>query len=199
MSDEQQARRYRKRKRAIQERETRQRITEVIVELHGTAGPANTTVTQIAERAGVSRMTVYNHFPDEAALFAACSGHWFARHPFPDPGTWIEESVPTARLRLGLGEVYRWYRGSGDMMNNVLRDAPLVPAVGDIMDAAWWPFMDRMVDAMADGWLSPDDDRRVAVRAALDFRTWQILARSGLDDVRATTLAANMVRCPDTS
>ncbi len=199
MGDEQQTRRYRKRKRAILEAETRQRITEVVVDLHGTVGPANTTVTAIAERAGVSRMTVYNHFPDDEALFAACSSHWFARHPFPDPDTWIEISDPAARLLLGLGQVYRWYRGSGDMMDNVLRDAPLVPAVGHIMDAAWWPFVDRMADALAEGWLPPGDDRLAAIRTVLDFRTWRILAGSGLDDGRASTLAVRMVHCGNAS
>jgi AcrR family transcriptional regulator len=197
MSDETKTRRYRKRKRAEQEEETRQRITEVAVELHRTIGPARTRVTDIAERAGVSRMTVYNHFPTDADLFGACSSHWFARHPFPDLEAWIAVSDPGERLRVGLAGIYSWYRQAQDMMGRALRDAPIVPAVGEIMAAWWWPFVDQMVDVLSVGW--PDaatlDDLRVALRLLVDFRTWEVLARSGLDDARAAALASRMIAC----
>src|SRR5919204_3974234 len=100
-------RRYRKRLRAEHEQQTRQAITEAAVKLHGTVGPARTTVTAIAEEAGVQRATVYRHFPDEETLFAACSGHYMATHPPPDPSRWVEIADPADRLREALTDVYR--------------------------------------------------------------------------------------------
>lgn len=197
MAEEANTRRYRKRKRAIREEETRQRITEALVELHRTVGPANTKVTEVAERAGVSRMTVYNHFPTDADLFAACSTHWIARHPFPDPAGWAAVSDPDERLRLAFAELYAWYRRAEDMWDNVLRDAALVPAVGGLVDAQWWPFVDQMVDVLSRGW--PRDgksgDQRAALRLLVDFRTWQVLTGTGLDDARAAVLASSMAVC----
>jgi AcrR family transcriptional regulator len=167
------------------------------VELHRTVGPANTRVTEIAERAGVSRMTVYNHFPTDADLFEACSTHWIARHPFPDPDAWAAVSDPLERLRTGLTELYAWYRRAADMWGNVLRDAASVPAVGDVMDSRWWPFVDRMVDGLCAGWPGAGnaEDRRVALRLLVDFRTWQVFAGSGLADARAAALASRMASC----
>lgn len=192
---EKETRTYRKRKRAIREEETRRRITEVAMELHRTLGPARTTVTDIAERAGVSRMTVYNHFPTEAHIFGACSSHWFALHPFPDVEAWLEVSDPGERVEAGLGELYAWYRDAEDMMEKVLRDEPIVPAVGDVMAARWWPVLDRAVDVLSTGWPADRDaaECRAALRLFVDFRTWQTLTRSGLDDARATALACRML------
>src|SRR5215218_6552962 len=93
------ARRYRKRRRAEQERRTRERITEAAVRLHGTVGPARTTVSGVAKEAGVQRATVYRHFPDEESLFAACSAHYWASNPMPNPDAWSSISEPGARLR----------------------------------------------------------------------------------------------------
>src|SRR5947209_12561564 len=98
-----QKRQYRKRRRAELEQRTRQRITESTVELHGTLGPARTSISAVAERAGVRRSTVYRHFPDEDALFAACSSHWRADNPAPDLGRWAAIQDPDERLRSALG------------------------------------------------------------------------------------------------
>ena len=100
-------RKYELKKRAERLAETRRRITEATVELHRTVGPAATQVNEVARRAGVQRMTVYNHFPDETSLFSACSAHWRALHPAPDLAAWRAVEEPGARLRLGLGELYR--------------------------------------------------------------------------------------------
>src|SRR5512134_1449821 len=97
-------RRYRKRRRAALEEETRRRITEAAVELHGTIGPARTTVSAVADRAGVQRATVYRHFPDEESLFAACSAHWAMLNPPPDPGSW-DEPDPDRRLAVALEQL----------------------------------------------------------------------------------------------
>src|SRR3954451_5653843 len=108
-------RRYRKRLRAEQEQQTRQAITEAAMKLHGTVGPARTTVSAIAEEAGVQRATVYRHFPDEPSLFEACAGHYMSMHPPPDPSRWEEITDPAERLREALTDVYRWWEETEDM------------------------------------------------------------------------------------
>src|SRR5215208_5507375 len=117
---------YRKRRRLRLEAETRLRITEAAVDLHGTVGPARTTISAVADRAGVQRATVYRHFPDEESLFAACSGHWAALNPPPDPDLWREDPDHGARLRRALAETYASFRRTEPMISNVLRDAPVV-------------------------------------------------------------------------
>src|SRR5437588_5595271 len=102
-------RRYRKRKRAASELETRRRITEATVELHQTVGPARASVKAIAERAGVQRATVYRHFPTEETLFEACMSHYYARHPMPDPGKWASITDADERLRVARDDLYAWY------------------------------------------------------------------------------------------
>src|SRR5579859_1136935 len=98
------------RRRAEHVDQTRQRIVEATVELHGTVGLAATTIAAIADRAGVTRLTVYRHFPDEAALIGACSAHWISQQQPPDPGTWSRIGDPAERLRAGLADLYRFYR-----------------------------------------------------------------------------------------
>src|SRR5438477_8671872 len=120
---------YRKTRRAELEEQTRLRITESTVELHSTRGPARTSISAVAERAGVRRSTVYRHFPDEAALFAACSGHWLASNPPPDLGAWAAIKDPEQRLRAALAEIYRYYRTTEPMMANLHRDEDSVPTV----------------------------------------------------------------------
>jgi AcrR family transcriptional regulator len=108
MADEK--RTYRMKRRAELEAQTRLRITESAVALHGTLGPARTSISAIAERAGVRRSTVYRHFPDEAALFAACSSHWRAANPPPELAAWRAIADPDERLRVALRELYGHYR-----------------------------------------------------------------------------------------
>src|SRR5687768_15124508 len=107
---------YRKRRRAEQEKRTRERITEAAVELHGTVGPARTTVSGVAEKAGVQRATVYRHFPTEAEMFAACSAHYWQRNPLPDQGEWAKVADPRARLRVALSEMYGLYERTEPML-----------------------------------------------------------------------------------
>jgi AcrR family transcriptional regulator len=186
---------YRKDKRAQQEEETRRRITEAVVELHRTVGPANTTVTDVADRAGVSRMTVYNHFPTESDLIEACSTHWVAHNPFPDPTAWQAIDDPFLRLQTALGELYRFYRRTQDMLGKVLRDAPLISPLGEIMEERWWPYLGLIVQVLRQGW--SDDPAMEEIDAllslAVDFHTWKVLTTSGLTDARAIECAASMV------
>ena len=208
---------YRKRARARKEAETRRRITEAVVELHRTVGPARTTVTDVAERAGVSRMTVYNHFPTEADLIEACSTHWSARHPPPAPSSWAHAPPGPERLRAALEALYRWYRATEDMMGKILRDAPIVTPLGALMDDRWEPYVDEIVRGLVTDWpgpgappgpragttagaAAPERDALVAaVRLAVDFHTWQVLTRSGRDDAGAAALAARMAAAADGS
>jgi AcrR family transcriptional regulator len=189
-------RKYELRKRAAEMEETRQRITEAAVELHGTLGPARTTVTAVAERAGVQRHTVYRHFPTEAELFEACSGHYTRLHPWPDPDVWREVSDPHERLVTGLTELYGWYEETGDMWTRVLRDRELVPTIASNLQ----PFNDfvaRAAKVLSTGWGVRGRRKRMldaAVRHAVDFGTWQSLVGVGaLSREDAVTLMARLV------
>ena len=177
---------------------TRRRIVEAAVELHGTVGMARTTISAIAERAGVQRLTVYRHFPDERALFRACSGHWSAANPPPDPASWTQISDPEARLRSALAEVYAYHRRTEPMMTNVIRDASVKPILGEIA-APRLRHWERMRDVLATGWGVGDErlDLLLGILGhALDFQTWRSLVRQqGLSDERAVEAMAGMVRC----
>ena len=176
--------------------ETRQRITEAAVALHGTVGPARTTISAVADRAGVQRATVYRHFPDEESLFAACSGHWAALNPAPDPGPWREETDHPARLRRALAETYAFFRRTEPMLSNVLRDAPVVEAMAKPV-ARRLAYFESAVDAVVAGRPERGHARRrvrAAVAHAMSFPTWQSLVRqNGLDDDEAAVLMAGMV------
>src|SRR5215208_3900940 len=141
---------YRKRRRAQLEAETRLRITEATVDLHGSIGPARTTISAVAKSAGVQRATVYRHFPDEDALFDACSSHWMAQHPLPDPAPWAKIEHPEERLRTALGELYEWYEHGDYMLEKTTRDLALVPALQPSMEA-FRGWLDEAADAILRG------------------------------------------------
>jgi AcrR family transcriptional regulator len=181
MSVEKPTRRYQLRKRADAMAATRLRITEAAMELHGTLGPARTTMTAVADRAGVQRQTVYRHFADESELLAACSGHFTALHPPPDAGRWRAIGDPAERLRLGLDELYAWYEITEAMWTNVLRDATLVPAVEQALEP-FLVYLDDAARALAAGWGARGGRRALVLAAArhvVDFHTWRSLAIDG--------------------
>jgi len=171
--------------------ETRRRIVEAAVELHGTVGPSHTTISGVADKADVQRSTVYRHFPDEEALFGACTSHWFARHPWPRPDDWRVETDGAHRLERGLGELYRYYDENHQMMFNSFRDIEDMPAfVGESLRAQ----LENMHVALMEPWARPAGERlQIAVRHALDFRTWMSLASNGLTPGRASGLMTAMV------
>lgn len=198
MTPDRSTRPYRKRKRAEQEEETRRRITEAAMELHGTVGPAKTSITDVARRAGVSRMTVYNHFPTEVDLFTACSAHWSSLNPFPDPGPWKDIADPAERLRRALEELYAWYAlHEQGMLGHVLTDMPVVPALAEVMEGLWGSWSEEVVAVLASGWSPPGaaDERALlaALRLSIDFGTFRVLSGSGLDADRAAGLVGRMV------
>jgi AcrR family transcriptional regulator len=194
MSD--QKRPYRKKRRAELEAETRRRITESAVEMHGTVGPARTTMSAVAERAGVRRSTLYRHFPDETALFEACTGHWMAENPPPDISLWAATGDPDQRLRTALEELYAYWRRTEPMMENLLRDE----ATNENVRRNFRTFHQFMAAAgeilLAGRGVRGHARRRTlaAIGHALDFTTWQSLARdNGLDDREAVDLMTMLV------
>src|SRR4051794_40927483 len=121
------ARKYQMNKRAEQVDTTRQRIVDAAVALHGSVGPARTTISGVAEQARVTRLTVYRHFADEEALFSACSSHWLSQQQLPDPAAWRELSDPLERLHAGLTDLYRFYRGGESMLAHIYADWDALP------------------------------------------------------------------------
>jgi AcrR family transcriptional regulator len=189
-------RRYELRKRADAMEATRLRIIEAAVELHGSVGPARTTITAIADHAGVQRQTVYRHFPTEDELFAACSRHFYEHERWPDPERWRAIGDPAERLATALDELYGYYERTESVWTNVLRDETLVASVASAL-TAFWAYLDAAADALATGWGAPGARRRVllaAARHAVDFRTWRSLARDGgVTRAAAVDLASAMV------
>jgi AcrR family transcriptional regulator len=183
-------------RRAELEAQTRQRITESAVELHGTLGPARTSMKAVAEHAGVPRSTVYRHFPDEEALFGACSAHWAAETPPPDVSRWEKIEDQDERLELALDELYDYYRRGGEMLDKCLRDEATVPIVGQLM-GAYHQFLAAVTDLLmrGRGLRGKARDRvRAAIGHALAFRTWQQLTEEqGLDDEQAVELMCRLV------
>jgi AcrR family transcriptional regulator len=191
-------RKYEMKRRAERVQETRRRITEAAVELHQTVGPARTTVSAVAEKAGVQRHTYYAHFPELKNLYQACMGHYSERNPVPDASRWAEISSPEERLRVALSEVYAYYSGNEAMVSNVLRDAELDPIVQEMMvpfDQYWETVRDVIAGAFeASG--DRQEELLGAVALALDFQTWRTLVRQQeLSQDRAVELMVGMVRC----
>jgi AcrR family transcriptional regulator len=194
MSD--QKRQYRMRRRAEQEAQTRRRITESAVELHGSLGPARTSMKAVAEHAGVPRSTVYRHFADEEALFGACSAHWAAENPPPDVSRWERIDDPDERLRTALKELYAYYRRAGGMIEKLLRDEATVPMVAELF-APFHQFIEAIAEMLMQGrgLRGKARDRvRAAIGHAVSFRTWQQLTEEqGLGDEQAAELMRRLV------
>jgi AcrR family transcriptional regulator len=189
-------RKYELKARAESQRETRERIARVAAELHEEKGVAHTTVAEIARRAGVTRLTVYNHFADLSELLPACAAHYARLHPTPDFESVMAQGDAAERVRGVLGLVYRWYRETEPMYGKLFSDRASVPELDR--------FLEQNIDRMLDG-LGTDlvagfairgrraDRLRALIRLSLDFWTWRRLAREGLDDEAAAELMAAAV------
>jgi AcrR family transcriptional regulator len=184
---------YRLRRRAERQDRTRQKIVEAAIALHQDKGLAATTMGDVAERAGVGRVTVYRHFPDEAALVGACSGQYFERYPLPDPEPWLSIADPVERLRRGLGESYAYHRETEPMMAGVLAEARDHPLMAPYHDH--WR---RCAEVLARGWpakLRRQHQLGAACALAIGFDTWRTLARDeGLTDAQAIALMLRLTR-----
>jgi AcrR family transcriptional regulator len=189
-------RRYEKRARAAQEEATRLRIIEAAIGLHGTIGPARTTISAIAERAGVRRATVYRHFPDERALFLSCSGTFRERNPPPDPATWASIPDPAARLAAALDAIYGWYERVEPMLTALLRDIDAVPIVGELQ-AGRLAYLAGVEDGLASGWGARGHAAkrlRATIGLALEFLAWRTLNERGLSRADAIAVMSAAVR-----
>lgn len=178
-------------------RETRRRIVEAVVSLHEEVGPAATTISAIAERAGVQRLTVYRHFPDEEALVRACSSHWSAEHARPDPASWAGLQDPAERLRAALRALYAHYRDGAPMLRRVLRDEDEVPAVAEVM-TPFHAYLREIAGSLAAGWGVDGGEQRLvraAVGHAVRFTTWSSLDAQGLEVAEAADLMTRFVAC----
>jgi AcrR family transcriptional regulator len=178
---------YRLKRRAERQDQTRQKIIDAAIELHQAKGLMGTTMSDIAARAKVGRVTVYRHFPDEESLVGACSGQYFQRHPLPDLKPWSSIRDATARLRRGLRDTYAYHRATEAMMSRVLADARDLPVM-EPYHAHW----QRAVDVLAAAWPVTGHHKtllRAALALALSFDTWRMLVRvQGLTDDQAIKL-----------
>ena len=186
---------YQKKRRAEREAETRKRIVEAMVSLHRAVGPARTTVSAIAERAGVERLTVYRHFADETAMFQACSAHFASEVPGPDPAAWENVAEPAERLRAALLAFYDYYRRAEEMLVHVHRDLPELPALAAVL-SPWDEFVGRVREELLEGWEVQEPvlaRLAAAIGHALRFETWRSLARlDGLGDAEAADLMVSL-------
>jgi AcrR family transcriptional regulator len=191
-----QKRSYQMKRRAELQEQTRRRITESAVELHGTIGPALTSMSAVAERAGVRRSTLYRHFPDEEALFGACSAHWAAANPPPDLGAWAAIRDPDERLRVALDELHAFYGRTEPMFDNLFRDETTVPVVGAHFGAFRGYLAAAAETLMAGRGLRGAARRRTAaaIGHAVAYSTWKSLAREQrLADRDAAALLSSFV------
>jgi AcrR family transcriptional regulator len=196
MSDGTQKRRYQQRERAEHVAETRRRIAQAAAELHGTVGPARTTISAVAEHAGVGRPTVYRHFPTEADLLTACSAHFFGTNPWPDPVAWTAIADPRERLATALDQLYAYYERTGTTLANVRRDVDRVDGLAPTMV----PFEAALGEAervLATGWGARGGRARVVkatVRHVVELATWHSLTvDGGLTRAQAVALAGALV------
>jgi len=174
---------YRLSARAESQAETRQRIVDAAIALHEKLGPAHTPMSAIAARAGVQRLTLYRHFPDEAAMFAACTAHWGAQHPFPESSLWDDIKDPTSRVEAALTAHYDYFSGTRGMWSVAYRDVGLVKPIQPVLAQA-----DEHLNAVAQSLAAGFGRRGIVHRNlvatlshALGFAAWVSLETRGLD------------------
>ena len=166
------ARSYTLKRRADQQAQTRQRIVEAAIDLHGTVGPAQTSLSMVAEKAGVQRNTLYAHFPDERSLLLACSGTSLERDPPPDAQAWRGIADRTERLRTGLKAVYDWYGGNAQLLACVLRDAEHYAPVREVSELRYGPVIGGWHEVLGEGLSKP---QQALLHLALSYHSWRAL------------------------
>jgi AcrR family transcriptional regulator len=183
-------RKYTKTRRAQQQDETRARIVDATVKLHESLGPAQTTIMAIAEAAGVQRLTVYRHFPDDASLFEACTTRYLELHPPPQPAAWAAIDHPGDRSRTALSAFYRYYRQTEPMWRVAYRDVDQVAAMQAPMDR-FEAYLDQVTDGLVQAWQTSPAARKslkLTLRHALRFSSWQSLKNAKLKDKQIAEL-----------
>ncbi len=189
-------RRYDLKVRAERQQETRRRIVEATVELHMEVGPAKTTIAEVARRAGTSRLTVYQHFPQDAELFAACQKHFIELNPRPDFSRSMALPTASKRVRETLRLLYAWYSRAVPMTEKIQRDRHGIPALDALMKRTSDEQLERTAELLASGFRGRGkraERLRSLVRLALDFWTWRRLRSEGLDDPQAADLMNEVI------
>lgn len=177
-------------KRAESQSQTRLRIVEAAMSLHQEVGPKLTSISAIAERAGVERLTVYRHFPNELALFRACSGHWTELNPAPDPAAWRRISDPVRRTESALTSLYEYYGRTEKMWDSILRDEAEMPTVRTVMKE-FRQYLRECADEISRGWKSSGRSTallRAAIAHSVQFHTWQSLRNEKLPNAEIARL-----------
>jgi len=191
LCNENMTRTYTLKRRAEQQADTRKRIVEAAIELHGSVGPALTTVSMVAERAGVQRHTLYAHFPDERSLLMACSALSLERDPLPDAAAWWTIEDRGERLRVGLRAVYDWYQRNAELAACVLRDAEHHALVGEIAALRYGPYYAAFHDVLG---AKLGAKQRAMLHLAISFFTWRTLVReSGLKQAAAVAVMVDAI------
>ena len=187
---------YELKERARKQEETRQRIAAAAASLHEEVGPARTTVTEIAKRAGVQRLTVYKHFPTEIELFRGCSAHFMSEHPLPYLSKPLALEDPERRVRETLSLLYGWFRETQAMTANIQRDRLLIPALDELVSTTSEPAVEWVAGELRDGFAAKGAGKEqiaAMLAVALNFWTWRRLDQAGLDDDAAAGLMADAV------
>lgn len=162
--------------------------------LHTTVGPAATTISGVADEAGVTRATVYRYFPESRQLFAACSARWAELHPAPDPARWLEIGDFPERARVALGELYAYYRENRSDLETILSDLEAIPetAVQAMRDQ-----QARMAASLVEGCGPGGEGRRRLEAVAghlVGFPTWRsLVVEQGLSDAEAVDAGATFL------
>jgi AcrR family transcriptional regulator len=181
---------YQMKARREQVAETRQRIVRAVVALHEEVGPRNTTVSAIAERAGVERLTVYRHFPDELAIFRACSAEWLAHHPPPSPAQWENLSDPEERFSAALTALVSYYRRSQAMLKQVYRDLDEIAPLREVSQG-FATYLDGLAAGIVTSWKVKGPARRAlaaVVTHSVRFSTWMAMEENGVKDADKVSL-----------
>lgn len=177
--------------------DTRARIVEAIMFLHQEVGPRHTTISAIAKRAGVERLTVYRHFSDETAMFSACSHRYLELNPPPQPTEWASEEDPVRRTHRGLEEIYAFFSRTAPMFEKIYRDVGEYESLKKIMDG-FDLYLRNLADDLATGW--PQDSERarrsMILRHATKFSTWQSLTVEGVDNEQKVALILGWLTSP---
>ncbi|WP_139032166.1 TetR/AcrR family transcriptional regulator [Mesorhizobium amorphae] len=197
-----QRRSYRLQRRAVKQAETHLALARAAFELHSSVGPSRTTVSAIAEKAGVQRLTVYRHFPDEEAVFSACSAYSFGQDPPPNPEVWRSIADPDARLRTALLQLYGYYSRKRQLLANLYRDAEMPVVAAALVRRR--EVLAKGVTILESGWLDPDSETArllvAAIGHALDFSTWRSLVENqGLSEDEAVEAMLVLIRCVSSS
>jgi AcrR family transcriptional regulator len=186
---------YQLKRRAERQEETRQRILAATVALHERVGVPGTSISAVAEQAGVERLTVYRHFADEGALLTAATTYYLAANPPPDPEPWRDIADPELRLRVGLTAAYAYHQQTEGMIGRLIQGLPYKPVICDALEgySTYWMNVQRI---LSQGWDAPDPRLiAAAVGHTVSFKTWHSLIRDvGLDNAQALELMVGMVR-----